>query len=259
MSFDYLSRPIEVPPLSHGPNFDKDATSLSRKLTYINSEMSQILSLQEQVGGRRDSAELREKIHHKLRETGKKFEWTEVDVKLMQRWERGELSPSQQYTAENLSDTFSKLLARFHSLQRVLTENTTRPLPNAPSVCSSSEVLITMGPQMPPCESVLADQAEVELQKAMILERDQEILSLRQGVEDINDMLKALAAIVGMQRDDLVIIEDNVDGVASDIREADIELRHAIKLHKRARNRACCLLLTCTIVFAIVLLAGIQL
>lgn len=73
---------------------------------------------------------------------------------------------------------------------------------------------------MPLCESVLADQAEVELQKAMILERDQEILSLRQGVEDINDMLKALAAIVGMQRDDLVMIEDNVDGVASDIREA---------------------------------------
>jgi hypothetical protein len=92
MSFDYICRPIEVPPLSHGPNFDKDAMSLSRKLTWINGEMSRILSLQEQVGGRRDSAELRERIQHKLRETEKKFEWTEADVKLIRRWEGSELS-----------------------------------------------------------------------------------------------------------------------------------------------------------------------
>lgn len=54
--------------------------------------MSRILSLQEQVGGRRDSAELREIIQRMLGETGKKFERTEVDVKLIRRWERCELS-----------------------------------------------------------------------------------------------------------------------------------------------------------------------
>lgn len=92
MSFDYLSRPINVPSNSHCSNFDKDALSLSTKLTCINGEMSRILSLQEQVGGRRDGAELREIIQHMLRETGKKFERTEVDVKLIRRWERCELS-----------------------------------------------------------------------------------------------------------------------------------------------------------------------
>lgn len=101
-----------------------------------------------------------------------------------------------------------------------MAENATRPLPTVPSVFSSSEAPVTIGPQLPPCESALADQTEVELQEAIILQRDQEILSLRQGVEDINNMLKALAAIIGKQRDYLVTIEDNVDGAARDIREA---------------------------------------
>lgn len=100
-----------------------------------------------------------------------------------------------------------------------MAENNTQPLPGAPSVCGSSETPV-IGPQLPPCESRIADQREVELQKAIILQREQEVLALRDGVKDINNILKALAVAVGVRGDEIVTIEGNVDGAVRDIIEA---------------------------------------
>ena len=101
----------------------------------------------------------------------------------------------------------------------------------------------------------LAPQDEVDFQEALIIEREEEIRNIEQGVGDLNVLFQQVAQIVTEQGDQLDTIERNVDNVRTDTRGADYELRSAARYQKNARSKACCLLLLLAVILTIVLLA----
>lgn len=101
----------------------------------------------------------------------------------------------------------------------------------------------------------LASQDEVEFQDALIVEREEEIRNIEQGVGDLNVLFQQVAQIVTEQGEQLDTIAENVEDVRTDTRGADYELRSAARYQRQARSKACCLLLILAVILTIVLLA----
>jgi syntaxin 7 len=101
----------------------------------------------------------------------------------------------------------------------------------------------------------LAPQDEVDFQDSLIVERETQIRHIEQSVGELNELFRDVAHIVAEQGEQLDLIADNVQNVRNDTHGADRELRSASKYQKKARNRACCLLLILSIVLAVILLA----
>lgn len=101
----------------------------------------------------------------------------------------------------------------------------------------------------------LAPQDEVDFQEALIIEREDEIRNIEQGVGDLNVLFTQVATMVHEQGEQLDNIADNVENVRTDTRGADYELRSAARYQRNARSKACCLLLVLSVILTIVLLA----
>ncbi len=101
----------------------------------------------------------------------------------------------------------------------------------------------------------LAPQDDVDFQEALILEREEEIRNIEQGVGDLNVLFQQVAQIVTEQGEVLDTIERNVETVRDDTLGADRELRSAARYQKNARSKACCLLLVLSVILTIILLA----
>lgn len=117
--------------------------------------------------------------------------------------------------------------------------------------------------------------AEVEFQEQLIQEREGEIEQIEQGITELNQIFKDLGQIVGEQQSmigelccpDLSTlnplmsscqsdnIETNVRSVASDTRNASVQLTEAHAYQRRAGRRMICLFLVFLLVLSIVLLA----
>jgi syntaxin 7 len=95
----------------------------------------------------------------------------------------------------------------------------------------------------------------VDFQEALIIEREDEIRNIEQGVGDLNVLFRQVAQIVDEQGESLGTIMDNVENVRTDTRQADVENRQAARYQKAARNKGCCLLLILAIILTIVILA----
>lgn len=103
--------------------------------------------------------------------------------------------------------------------------------------------------------SQLAAQGEVDFQEALIIEREEEIRNIEQGVGDLNVLFRQVAQIVSEQGESLDSIADNVHNIRDDTRQADVENRQAARYQKAARNKSCCLLLILAVILTIVILA----
>jgi syntaxin 7 len=101
----------------------------------------------------------------------------------------------------------------------------------------------------------LAPQDEVDFQEALIIEREEEIRNIEQGVGDLNVLFQQVAQIVTEQGETLDTIERQVEVIRDDTRGADRELISAARYQKNARSKACCLLLVLAVILTIVLLA----
>lgn len=71
----------------------------------------------------------------------------------------------------------------------------------------------------------LANQAEVDFQEALIIEREAEIRNIEQSVGELNELFRDVAHIVHEQGGQLDIISENVERVTTDTRGANVELR----------------------------------
>ena len=103
--------------------------------------------------------------------------------------------------------------------------------------------------------SALAPQEEVDFQEALIIEREEEIRNIEQGVGDLNVLFRQVAQIVTEQGEQLGSIAENVENVRDDTQQADVENRQAARYQRAARNKSCCLLLIMAVILTVVLLA----
>lgn len=164
---------------------------------------------------------------------------------------------------QKLSREFQTSLAEFQSLQRQALEKQKASVSaarasfesehHAPSAAGVPEQHQLLQQQQELTH--LAPQDEVDFQEALILEREEEIRNIEQGVSDLNVLFQQVAQLVAEQGEVLDTIERNVETVRDDTRGADRELRAAVRYQKRARSRMCCLLMILTVILTIILLA----
>lgn len=95
----------------------------------------------------------------------------------------------------------------------------------------------------------------MDFQEALIVEREEEIRNIEQGVGDLNVLFRQVAQIVTEQGEQLTSIADNVEDVRDDTRGAQVELRQAARHQKAARNKGCCLMLILAVILTIIILA----
>lgn len=161
---------------------------------------------------------------------------------------------------QKLSREFGASLSEFQSLQRQALEKQKASVTAARTAidpASSDSHATPSSPQQLQEQELarLAPQEEVDFQEALIIEREEEIRNIEQGVGDLNVLFQQVAQIVSEQGEVLDTIADNVENVRDDTRGADRELRSAARYQKNARSKACCLLLVLAVIFTIVLLA----
>lgn len=95
----------------------------------------------------------------------------------------------------------------------------------------------------------------MDFQESLIIEREEEIRNIEQGVGDLNVLFTQVAHIVAEQDAGIMTLADNVDRTHEHTMQADRETRQAARYQKAARNKSCCLLLIMGIILTIVILA----
>jgi syntaxin 7 len=166
----------------------------------------------------------------------------------------------QKYEQTKVSSDFQAALQEFQALQRRALEKEKASIsaaraahhdePGSPSGRPQPEQL-----QLQEQAPAMANQDEVDFQEALIIEREEEIRNIEQGVGDLNVLFTQVAQIVSEQGEQLTTIEHNVEGVRDDTQRADVETRQAARYQKAARNKGCCLLLIMAVILTIVILA----
>ncbi|KAH6997134.1 t-SNARE [Ilyonectria destructans] len=261
MSFDQLSN------LESGrrggyaddPAFQELQYDLKSKLQALLSSNRKLANDVNVLGTKKDTPRLRERVHNSMEKTREMCQEIGEGVKRLQTWE--DLTKQQKYEQTKVSSDFQAALQEFQTLQRRALEK------ERASVTAARAAHDTEGQgeahQGAPLEqlqqqqelSQLAAQGEVDFQEALIIEREEEIRNIEQGVGDLNVLFRQVAQIVSEQGESLDSIADNVHNIRDDTRQADVENRQAARYQKAARNKSCCLLLILAVILTIVILA----
>ncbi|KAM7208505.1 syntaxin pep12, partial [Naviculisporaceae sp. PSN 640] len=262
MSFDQLSsleagrRHGSSASYTDDPEFQKVSQELMDKLFKLNGNNQQLGKEVAHLGTRRDTPRVRERVHELLEESRDMFKEVGEGVKKIQSW--GDVTPNQKFKQQKLSKTFAAYLSDFQTLQRQALEKQKASVTAARAAHDSETPGDASSPQLQLQQQELirlAPQDEVDFQDALIMEREEEIRNIEQGVGDLNVLFQQVAQIVTEQGEVLDTIANNVENVRDDTRGADRELRSAARYQKNARSKACCLLLILAVILTIVLLA----
>ncbi|KAF5024051.1 hypothetical protein F66182_3899 [Fusarium sp. NRRL 66182] len=236
---------------SDDPAFQELQYDLKSKLQTLLSSNRKLANDVNVLGTRKDTPRLRERVHNSMDKTRDMCREIGEGVKRLQTWE--ELT---------VSSDFQAALQEFQSLQRRALEKE-RASVTAARAAQEGESGQGGAPSDTQLEqlqqqeqfSQLAAQDEVDFQEALIIEREEEIRNIEQGVGDLNVLFRQVAQIVNEQGEQMGTIADNVENVRDDTRQADIENRQAARYQKAARNKSCCLLLILAVILTIVILA----
>jgi syntaxin 7 len=102
-------------------------------------------------------------------------------------------------------------------------------------------------------QAALADQGEVEFRDRLIVQREEEIRGIEQGIKEVNDIFKELGTTVEEQEQGLDAIRRDVESFAANHRAAERELASAVRYGPG--KRAGCLVLSVVLVVVVVVLA----
>ncbi|EHK45435.1 uncharacterized protein TrAtP1_003742 [Trichoderma atroviride] len=239
------------------PAFQDLQYELKNKLQSLLSNNRKLANDVNVLGTKKDTPRLRERVHNTMEKSREICKDIGDGVKKLQTWD--DLTKQQKYEQTKVSSDFQTALQEFQSLQRRALEKE-RASVTAAREAQASEITGDGGEEQLQLQqqqqvSQLAPQDEVDFQEALIIEREEEIRNIEQGVGDLNVLFKQVAQIVTEQGQQLITISDNVENVHESTRGADVETRQAARYQKAARNKGCCLLLILAVILTIVILA----
>ncbi|KAL7787755.1 t-snare, syntaxin [Trichoderma ceciliae] len=242
---------------SDDPAFQDLQYELKNKLQSLLSNNRKLANDVNVLGTKKDTPRLRERVHDTMEKSREVCKEIGHGVKKLQTWD--DLTKQQKYEQTKVSSDFQTALQEFQGLQRRALEKE-RASVTAAREAQASEITGAAGEEQLQLQqqqqlSQLAPQDEVDFQEALIIEREEEIRNIEQGVGDLNVLFKQVAQIVTEQGQQLVTISDTVENIHESTRGADVETRQAARYQKAARNKGCCLLLILAVILTIVLLA----
>ncbi|ORY92432.1 t-SNARE, partial [Leucosporidium creatinivorum] len=231
------------------------ARAVSVQIHKINANVSAITKLVDLLGTPKDTPDLRHKLHNLTDATREVLKDSTADVKRFANWDVAPTDHKQEQ--QKVSNDFQKALQSFQAAskrsaerQRLFVERARANI-DAESATGLSSRWATQQQQL--VEGI--PDSEVEFQEQLIQEREGEIEQIEQGITELNQIFKDLGQIVGEQQSMIDNIETNVRSVASDTRNASVQLTEAHAYQRRAGRRMFCLFLVFLLVLSIVLLA----
>ncbi|KAG5996116.1 hypothetical protein E4U52_007280 [Claviceps spartinae] len=250
---------------SDDPDFQTlqyDLKNKLQKLLVSNRDLSKDIN---SLGTKKDNPRLRERVNKGLESTRELCRGIGEGVKRLQTWD--DLTKQQKYEQTKVSSDFQTALQEFQNLQRRALDKEKASVSAARAAHGSdshdqggsggaiyqdqdqqSQLLLQEQQQ-------LAPQDEVDFQESLIIEREEEIRNIEQGVGDLNVLFTQVAHIVAEQDAGIMTLADNVDRTHEHTMQADRETRQAARYQKAARNKSCCLLLIMGVILTIVILA----
>ncbi|RDA91696.1 hypothetical protein CP533_2319 [Ophiocordyceps camponoti-saundersi (nom. inval.)] len=240
------------------PAFRDLQHTLKSKLQSLLSGNRKLANDVNVLGTKKDTPRLRERVHNSMDKTRELCRDIGDGVKQLQAWD--DLSKQQRYEQTKVSSDFQAALKEFQSLQRTALEKEKASVTAARAAHESESgpsggASFEQQQQQQQLLSQMAPQDEVDFQEALIIEREEEIRNIEQGVGDLNVLFRQVAQIVDEQEVGIRTIADNVENVHDNTRQADVETRQAARYQKAARNKSCCLLLILAVILTIVILA----
>ncbi|GAB5592802.1 hypothetical protein Unana1_07702 [Umbelopsis nana] len=252
-------------------NYKQITQRISQQIFHINGNISSIDRLIDFLGGPRDSAEIRSKLHNVTEATRELVKDTSEDIKLLSQCQIPDDRTARQRKLEQqkLSKDFQKVIAEFQRAQRLSASKqreyvdkqkaTTAMLQshsNQPFELeehrSSDEPPVIEDPQRR--LQLQALDNEIEYNEALITEREGEIQEIEQGITELNEIFRDLGTLVNEQESGIQSIYGNVLNIAQSTRDAASELVIANRHQKNARKNMCCLLLIIVVVACVLTL-----
>lgn len=250
------------PQYADDPEFQSYTSELSDKLFSLTSSIGRLSNLLAQLGTRRETERVRDRVQSLLNETSDGFKEIGEGLKKVQAWP--DLSPSQKYTQGKLNQEFKASLTEFQGLQRQALEKQ-RASATAAKVALEQDSAISPSAatgqgqqtqqQLLEQQPRLANQEEVDYQENLIIERESEIRNIEQSVGELNELFRDVAHMVHEQGQSLDVISANVTSTRDDTQNADQQLRTASRHQKSARGKACILLVILVIVLTVIIVA----
>ena len=215
------------------------------------------------LGTKKDTPRLRERVHNAMEKQRGLCREIGEGVKRLQTFD--DLSKHQKYEQTKVSGDFQTALQEFQGLQRKALDKERASVSAARAAHDDGASAAAEGgcqqqqqqQQLQQQEQLtqLAAQDDVDFQETLIIEREEEIRNIEQGVGDLNVLFRQVAQIVEEQDVGIRTLESNVEDVHEHTRQADVETRQAARYQKAARSKSCCLLLILAVILTIVILA----
>ncbi|KAF9424982.1 hypothetical protein BGZ94_007948 [Podila epigama] len=240
-------------------DYDYMIKQISDQVFRISSNITSVQRLVEWLGTNKDSHDVRTKLQELTEQLRVQIKETSQNIKYLSKYE----GSGKKLETQKVSKDFQRLLVEFQKVQRVSAEKQREFVFKARQV-AKNEYPADEGQEE--AEQPLIDDAqrrlqllvvdnELEYNEAMIVQREDEIREIEQGITELNEIFRDLGAMVHEQGGMLDSIESNVTSIAMSTEAAAEELHEAAEHQKSAQSKSCYLLMIAAIVTAVVVLA----
>jgi len=232
--------------------------NIQQLLTNVNS----ITRLSSALGTPKDTVDLRERLHRIIEET----KLLSVDTKTVLRdlntiangGYQGGGSGNQKHKVEarKLNDEFQKALQRYQEAVRSTVHMERESIVKAKRVSTEpSEDDERQGlMDRERASQFLQTDRDLDFSEALILEREQGIREIERSMNDVNEIYRDLASLIGQQANVLDDIESGMVNTAQRSEAAAKELKQAAASQKKARRTMACLAVALVLVGTLIVL-----
>lgn len=250
-------------PSNINPTNEDKTQSIISKISISLSDFAQGVEsferLIDQIGTRRDSADLRQNIQRvqlpKLNEFKTKLDHLLNDLS-------GLCVPVQhQFKVEKLNKEFQNIMRKFSSLKRTFNERTNSVLVN--DTYRQNEEILRSLEQTPLLDSnssqqnqqqlYTVSQQELDVHTLLTEQRAADISRIHDGVQEVNTVYKQLGALVQQQGSQVDTIENNLGNFKTQAKGASQELRKAEEYQKK-KGKWTCFILVVLAIFALIMI-----
>ncbi|KAF9338389.1 hypothetical protein BG006_003557 [Podila minutissima] len=239
-------------------DYDRKVKEISDQVFRISSNITSIQRLVGYVGTNKDTQEIRSKLLDVTEQTRVQVKVTSENIKYLTKFE----GSGKKLEYQKVSKDFQKLLVEFQKVQRSSAEKqrefvyktrlTKNEYPEDEGVDTDDQPLMDDAQRR---LQLLVVDNELEYNESMIVQREDEIRDIEQGITELNEIFRDLGAMVHEQGSMLDSIEANVASVTMTTHAAAEELVVAAEHQKAAQSKSCYLLMIAAIVTAIIVLA----
>lgn len=238
--------------------------NISSNIYLIHSSASSLERAQKQIGTPADSASIRERIHNMQQKTNRVVSSTTQELRQLGNLAR--LGQKQhRLQVDRLRNEFHDTIQRYSTLQKQVAEKIKSVLlrPTKPVAAMSAATDWNEDGEE---QTALLDEAaerrqaqkqldmELEVDQALLLEREQRIHQIESDILDVNEIFRDLAAMVEEQGIVINTIEGNIENTAMSTGQGAAELAKAAMYQKKHRQKLCWLLLILLIVAIVIII-----